>query len=752
MLPSIQQRTTCKAIRVSRSGHEHDLSLVLDCNDSLQCEVLTVKEDESMCDGLGGGLWDGTLLLSKLLEGWLRPRSAPATWQTPIESSTSGLAISIQDRSCEGDTEPPYIVELGAGTGILGLVCHTVNGDIDVRLTDRYTDLIAENVQTVVSTGSRRGKQIYASLQAAIEYQQRERAQSAGILSLAYPSEAKIYDSRDHMRGEDKCKPDVTDIHPKKKRSRGQRSPAPPLAEYGQYGDDGAKDSKDESRRGSEDDSMQLQGTSTDHQAHARTLIDGPATKIAHSDSHSDVSAGKYGVALSPSTRFDTKSSQNNVDNASGRAARRLQYSDLTWTYKLHSDYRGKEEASGASGVNFNPAPTTEEQVVLFSPREGRTYENKARYPDLLLGAEVAVLLRQQEALVSTIHRLAGPQSLILITADGKPSYPAKSKYEQELDAKFTSLGYKKAILAAGRVTWETLRVPTADRGRTAGTAAAIDSAGATGSLQGLQVEENKLELPPAVDAETEKSSGATLPCRRGHSVKVATLRTYDVRVTGRTEHGTGREGEGSPIVLVAHEAANKMEKDVEGLSGALTRSHLNDVPPPLPDEKHCSVQRSASSSYKKEELSEEDTQCASARKKSSAAGGKEEDSGNGGGGGDGEDEDEDEDDLSHHHINAYFKPSLLSTCARCHQPFFNNPRLFSNPARGLFNPQLALCRYHPQYYVCRFHPAEIGSSGDGLGYYGNGEDGYDASFWDCCNNSDRDAPGCMTGPHIVYH
>ena len=36
--------------------------------------------------------------------------------------------------------------------------------------------------------------------------------------------------------------------------------------------------------------------------------------------------------------------------------------------------------------------------------------------------------------------------------------------------------------------------------------------------------------------------------------------------------------------------------------------------------------------------------------------------------------------DLDVHHVNAYFKPSLLSTCARCHSQFFNNPRLFNNP------------------------------------------------------------------------
>ena len=37
-------------------------------------------------------------------------------------------------------------------------------------------------------------------------------------------------------------------------------------------------------------------------------------------------------------------------------------------------------------------------------------------------------------------------------------------------------------------------------------------------------------------------------------------------------------------------------------------------------------------------------------------------------------------------------------------------------------------------------------ASGDGLGYYGNGEEGYEAKFWDCCGAEAETARGCGRG------
>jgi len=98
------------------------------------------------------------------------------------------------------------------------------------------------------------------------------------------------------------------------------------------------------------------------------------------------------------------------------------------------------------------------------------------------------------------------------------------------------------------------------------------------------------------------------------------------------------------------------------------------------------------------------------------------------------------------HHIIAFYHISALNTCYRCHQQYLN--------IKG-FN-HLTSCIYHNGYYVCRKHPSELNCSinglGDGLGYYGNKMiNNWNATFWDCCGNEDRNCIGCCTSYHESY-
>jgi Lysine methyltransferase len=104
------------------------------------------------------------------------------------------------------------------------------------------------------------------------------------------------------------------------------------------------------------------------------------------------------------------------------------------------------------------------------------------------------------------------------------------------------------------------------------------------------------------------------------------------------------------------------------------------------------------------------------------------------------------------HHITAYYRPSAASVCSRCQKKFLlvlNKNVERRDPSSG------SACRHHSGYYVCRYHPAElrlsIDGGGDGMGYYGNGKEGWEAKFWDCCGNEDIDAPGCMFKNHLSY-
>ena len=101
--------------------------------------------------------------------------------------------------------------------------------------------------------------------------------------------------------------------------------------------------------------------------------------------------------------------------------------------------------------------------------------------------------------------------------------------------------------------------------------------------------------------------------------------------------------------------------------------------------------------------------------------------------------------DSSTHHIILFYRPSAVGVCSRCQEEYFCHPVLHPHQA----------CVHHSNYFVCRFHPAEtrcsINGLGDGLGYYGNGQEGYSATFWDCCGAEDSAAPGCCSGLHVPY-
>jgi len=98
--------------------------------------------------------------------------------------------------------------------------------------------------------------------------------------------------------------------------------------------------------------------------------------------------------------------------------------------------------------------------------------------------------------------------------------------------------------------------------------------------------------------------------------------------------------------------------------------------------------------------------------------------------------------DLTHQHVVAFYSPYATTTCSRCHCQYL---RILNSCS----------CRYHPGLYVCRKHPAEtklsVAGQGDALGYYGNGQEGWEALFWDCCGSEDKSCEGCVTGPHIPY-
>jgi hypothetical protein len=308
-----------KAFRVNlekdgRNQHQARITVVLDeDNSSRDIEVLSVKEDESMCDGLGGGTWDGSLLLMDLVQEWLAPRGAPSSSRTPYESSTSGMGARGSSSEARSDESNPYIVELGAGTGLLGIAANAVNQSVDVCVTDRYSDLLEDNVRGVLCPSSignmKRGKERYRSVAEAM----RKQAFLGTVAASADSSgDAKACTKTDQRLGLD-LNPNMNDasIASSPKRNRQQRSPE-------------GKDGED------------------------------------NSSSPSEERPRKRNNSVAADAKEGSSSGSDTSSNGSGRG--NLTFEELTWTVK------------DASTSGFKPAPTAEEIRILFTPLPGHTY------------------------------------------------------------------------------------------------------------------------------------------------------------------------------------------------------------------------------------------------------------------------------------------------------------------------------------------------------------------------------------------
>ena len=73
---------------------------------------------------------------------------------------------------------------------------------------------------------------------------------------------------------------------------------------------------------------------------------------------------------------------------------------------------------------------------------------------DVLLGAEIACLKREHEALVKTIDRLADDQTVVLLTFDESLVDSSGVAYKREFIERMNSHGFHHTPLLDGDVTW----------------------------------------------------------------------------------------------------------------------------------------------------------------------------------------------------------------------------------------------------------------------------------------------------------
>lgn len=83
---------------------------------------------------------------------------------------------------------------------------------------------------------------------------------------------------------------------------------------------------------------------------------------------------------------------------------------------------------------------------------------NSIGYADLLLGAEITCLQKQQHLLVPTIAYLAQPSTVILLTFDEcATSAGYSSSYEKQFNELMLSEGFCKSVIFSGSIEWHSL-------------------------------------------------------------------------------------------------------------------------------------------------------------------------------------------------------------------------------------------------------------------------------------------------------
>lgn len=326
-------------------------------------------------------------------------------------------------------------------------------------------------------------------------------------------------------------------------------------------------------------------------------------------------------------------------------------------------------ESSHASAGNRDTVTDVDGEEPVVSVRSVLNLRGKV---DLVVGAEITCLRKQQGLLVDTVLQLtaSNPNAIALFSFDGPPQ-PNGCLYEQDMIERMAAVGFSHSVVYVAGCVWVTEHF--------------VQQSGSKASEeQGNQLPVHKVSKAHLIDR-TEEHRGAS---QRLH---------FPIASSRGTSCKTSSRG--------AKEATWVASPDADSVPIPADSMDRLGLPPQPPASSSAESKQGQSSAANRVTTSEEGL----------------------------------------HHIIAFYRPAATRTCHRCHQQFF---------AHADFNPAHA-CRYHAGYFVCRWHPAEtkcsIDGQGDGLGYYGNGQENYAAEFWDCCGSESKSASGCCAASHEPY-
>lgn len=337
-------------------------------------------------------------------------------------------------------------------------------------------------------------------------------------------------------------------------------------------------------------------------------------------------------------------------------------------------------ESSHATAGNRETAADVDGEEPVVSVNSVLNLRGKV---DLIVGAEITCLRKQQGLLVDTVRQLTAdnPNAVALFSFDGPPQ-PNGCLYEQDMIERMAAIGFSHCVVCVAGCVWVTEHFAPQP-----GSTASGD--------QGNKLPTHKVSRAYLTDRTEEYRA----PSHRLHFPAAHSNNSSNSNSSRGTSTSAG-----------AGEAKTELREDVfDAKCSCFSVAHCggrSGLPPQPPQtNKAAEFAQSQRAGPSRVTTSEEGL----------------------------------------HHVIAFYRPVATRTCRRCHQQFF---------AHADFNPSHA-CRYHSGYFVCRWHPAEtkcsINGLGDGLGYYGNGQENYAAEFWDCCGSENKDAQGCCSETHQPY-
>lgn len=377
-----------------------------------------VREDTTMVDGIGGMTWDGALVLCRVLE---------KIYYEAVCYVPQGYAPGKQlVRGC-------HMLELGSGTGLVGMLAAQLG--FRSTVTDRDSDLAEYNITTQLSMAM----SARASVSSPHNHQQQHNIgrNSSTDSRGAYETESFAIGKR-RNRSDPALQEKSLHITP----------PRYPEGNQPQHISSSNKAQKNSLEQGLSDSLARLRLSTEKRGGYRGALVWGDIAvgSLQWGDTE-DLDIHRRYTHMEQDGALMVDSRDHSLHEAPGHKDDDIygQYDHKMDSFDHDTNAFG--EHGHLHGHHYRKVWDVRHLVDHRGP------------VDILLGAEITCLAKQQDLLVKTIHSLAesNPDIIILLSFDGAPRIDSP-RYEEDMLSKMKAQRFQHAVVYTGEVHWETTK------------------------------------------------------------------------------------------------------------------------------------------------------------------------------------------------------------------------------------------------------------------------------------------------------